>query len=281
MDATFFKAIPKGICPGDAIELYGEEGCGKTELLVHFCIQCILPNHWKSFDISGKEAKVVFIDTDYKFPLWRVVNILENTLRSVYGNQKQKTSQTADEQSSFNTNEANEFVKSCLERLFLIRCPSSHNLSKTLGSVESLLHENPDICLLVVDSMSAFYWTDRTIGGDTRSQQEFNQREIIRKLKILQQTYHIVVIATKSAIMNPNYQTVSNSVKITQNASVTWKHDEYLSQDWNKYLTYRFVVKKHQDNFIIGNTVYTSALLDDRSCSECRFVVKDSGLEYI
>ena len=265
LDKNFFKGLKKELQPGDSVEFYGEEGCGKTEVLTHFCISCILPKKWNSLDLFGKEAKVVFIDTAYKFPLWRLIGVLEKRVRY-----------EASKKSMFiSTADMSEIVRTCLQRLFLVRCTSSLILVKTLSHLEKLFYENPDICLLVIDTISEFYWMDRTINGTTRYQQEGLQRCIISKIKKLQEEFHLLVFVAKSALMN---QTVSSS-KIPKDS---WDPSDYLSPEWNKFLTYKFILEKGlADLCDKSSNFFIASLTNKPNPYSCKFIVTDSGIQFI
>jgi hypothetical protein len=40
----------------------------------------ILPKEWNSLQLNGSNAGVIFIDTDYKFQILRLVNIMEKRI---------------------------------------------------------------------------------------------------------------------------------------------------------------------------------------------------------
>ena len=271
LDKSFFKGLPKELSPGDSVELYGEEGCGKTELLIHFCAICILPKIWSSINLSGKETKVVLVDTSYKFPLWRLVQVIE-----------QQTRNSTKSTKAISTAEMDEIVKSCLQRLFLVQCSSSLNLIKTLTYLEKLFVENPDISLLMIDSISEFYWTDRAIGGTSRYEHETHQRSIINKLTKYQNLYSLVVIVVKSAIMNQSFRIVPTSAGAGKTNSFSRNPDDYLSPEWNKFLTYKFdISKKNGCGKNNDQTWYTAILNKQPKTISCKFMITNCGIEYL
>jgi DNA-repair protein XRCC2 len=64
----------------DVYEFYGSEGTGKTELLLNLITSMILPKEWNSLQLNGSNAGVIFIDTDYKFQILRLVNLMEKRI---------------------------------------------------------------------------------------------------------------------------------------------------------------------------------------------------------
>eukprot|EP00794_Sanderia_malayensis_P002833 gene2833-3276_t len=278
LDIPIFKVTKQGtLSPGDVIEIYGEEGSGKTTLLMHVCIKCILPKLWQGLELNGLESKVIYIDTDYKFPLRQFRVALESHLKKALENANQV-------EENLKTCGLNDFLESCLERLFICRCHSSYNLAKTLGFMETLLQANPDVSMIMVDSISSFHWTDRTIGGYGRAEQEANQRDMLTKLRKLIDVYHIVVLATKSAIMNPKFHNVSssNTMQVKKNKSLSWQHDMYMSQTWNNFIKYRYLIHKIDDPLERENcTVYSAYLLEDPNLREYRFTITKFGIEFL
>ena len=62
------------------MELHGTEGTGKTELLYHLLVRCLLPE-----DAGGLGVEVVFLDTDHHFDMLRLVTVLEHRLAQTIG----------------------------------------------------------------------------------------------------------------------------------------------------------------------------------------------------
>lgn len=68
--------------------------------------------------------------------------------------------------------EAAALLHSCLSRLLVVHCSSSAQLLLTLHLLESWLASRPKLALLLLDSVSAFYWQDRYEGGASGSRRE-------------------------------------------------------------------------------------------------------------
>ncbi|XP_023255641.1 DNA repair protein XRCC2-like [Seriola lalandi dorsalis] len=63
-------------------------------------------------------------------------------------------------------------LRSCLSRLLVVHCSSSSQLLLTLHFLETSLSSRPSLALLLIDSISAFYWLDRCEGGASLTKQE-------------------------------------------------------------------------------------------------------------
>lgn len=63
-------------------------------------------------------------------------------------------------------------MRHCLSRLLVVHCSSSSQLLLTLHFLETSLSSRPGLALLLIDSISAFYWQDRCEGGASIAKQE-------------------------------------------------------------------------------------------------------------
>ncbi|XP_019743093.1 DNA repair protein XRCC2 isoform X2 [Hippocampus comes] len=154
--------------PGAVVELYGTEGTGKTELLYHFLCRAVLPVH-----AGGLELEVLFVDTDYSLDVLRLVGILDARLLA------------AAAESSIWPQRPEAHVRACLSRLLVAHCDSSRQLLVTLHTLEARLVSRPGPALVLLDSASAFYWSDRGEGGASVSKQEENLRKCSQLLAAL------------------------------------------------------------------------------------------------
>ncbi|XP_078659225.1 DNA repair protein XRCC2-like [Branchiostoma floridae x Branchiostoma belcheri] len=263
LETSLFSA-DAGPKPGDAVEFYGPEGTAKTEMLLHLTARCILPT-----SLGGLEAGVVFIDTDFHFDILRLVTILEGRL------------DTTDE----------DRVKDCLRRLYIVRCNSSEQLVITLHSLEHILASTPEVALLVVDSISAFYWLDRST-DDSISGQELNQRRCVDVLSRYLADYGIVLIATKQAIFGQKSRksqqkedtTLSPKVEKTKVENV--EHYEYMCHAWQNMIKYRYVFSRAaKQDVSTGDsskeiTTYSATMIKPGGHT-CEFIVTERGISFI
>ena len=117
----------------------------------------------------------------------------------------------------------------------------------------------------MIDSLSAFYWLDRSAGGESLGHQESNQRKLVNILQKYVQQYHVVLIATKQSIF-------VNTEKSTNR--------EYLCQAWQRLVNYRYEFDRNsvQNGGDISYSVHRTFPLS-RRCQ--RFFIKESGIEFI
>nr|XP_045054656.2 DNA repair protein XRCC2 isoform X2 [Desmodus rotundus] len=240
---------------GDILEFHGPEGTGKTEMLYHMTARCVLPR-----SEGGLEIEVLFIDTDYHFDLLRLVTILEHRLA----------------QSS------EEVVKCCLGRLFLVHCSSSSQLLLTLHSLEAMFCSHPSLCLLIVDSLSAFYWIDRANGGGSVSLQEAPLKKCSQVLEKLVREYRLVLLATTQSLM----QKASDSSEAPSSASrhlgdgdASVDYRPYLCEAWRRLVTRRVFFSKDGAK-AASQFSLLSRHLKSNSVKKHFFIIGESGVEF-
>ncbi|KAG9276776.1 DNA repair protein XRCC2 [Astyanax mexicanus] len=263
-----------GPAQGDVVEFHGVEGSGKTEMLYHLLTHCILPK-----DSGGLEVEVVFVDTDYHFDMLRLVSILETRLTGA-----------ADENADGSESETEEAVRCCLRRLSVIHCSSSVQLLLTLHYLEGTICSRPSLCLLVIDSISAFYWMDRSSGGESLARQESNLRKCAELLNKLRRDYGIVVFATAHAVMR-NYSSAAHGSSEPSGSTPSWKKNvmdfdkPYLCRTWQKILTHRLVFSKSEQSLeaVDQKQVFSVACSTVRTkgVKRCTFHVTEGGVQFI
>ncbi len=250
------------------MEFYGDEGTGKTQTLLHLVANCILPKTWNGLQLGGLETGVLYIDTGCQFCMLRLTAMLESriihqvaveasaqvaaptniqvTAQTHRNHKAEKKPRVLPKEEDVET-----IIKMSLRRLFVVRCHTSCQLVVTLHGLEGLLGNKPDIALLLVDSLSSFYWQDRSNGGESFAAQEANQHKVAAALYKLVKTYNLTVIAVKLALF------VKRSVAHTEGElwesprivapprdNNVQEHCEYLSKTWQKMVTMRCIFQK-------------------------------------
>ncbi|XP_034986005.1 DNA repair protein XRCC2 [Zootoca vivipara] len=236
---------------GDIVEFHGPEGTGKTEMLYHLIARCILPKSGGGLDVG-----VLFIDTDFHFDLLRLVTILEHRL-------PQGTE---------------EMIKQCLGRFFLVNCSSSPQLLLTLFSLENMFCSHPSLCLLIIDSISAFYWIDRVNGGENLSQQEANLKRCAQFLEKLVREHHLVLFATTQTIMQKSLNTSESSGKHHSDADMDYR--PYLCQSWQRLITHRIFFSKQCHSGSTKGFSITACHLRNNSVVKRPFSITECGIQF-
>ncbi|XP_019743091.1 DNA repair protein XRCC2 isoform X1 [Hippocampus comes] len=243
--------------PGAVVELYGTEGTGKTELLYHFLCRAVLPVH-----AGGLELEVLFVDTDYSLDVLRLVGILDARLLA------------AAAESSIWPQRPEAHVRACLSRLLVAHCDSSRQLLVTLHTLEARLVSRPGPALVLLDSASAFYWSDRGEGGASVSKQEENLRKCSQLLAALLRDYRISVFASCHA-----------NRRRCGHASSSFSH---LCRPWQRLVTHRVLCSRQEVAPARGgprghvfSAHCTSSSSGGKAYRNCSFRIGDGGLEFV
>ncbi|XP_067107653.1 DNA repair protein XRCC2 isoform X1 [Osmerus mordax] len=284
---------------GDVVELHGTEGTGKTELLYHLLVRCLLPG-----DVGGLCVEVVFLDTDHHFDMLRLVTVLEHRLAQAT---RARTSEEGCESSGGQgqataTSDPETRVRACLSRLSVVHCSSSAQLLLTLHFLETSMCSRPKLSLLIIDSISAFYWTDRSGGGDSVAKQEVTLRKCSELLARLLRDYRISVFASTHAIMRNYGNWSSDRLGESSDAASSWRkwssaqgsdYDRlYLCKAWQRLVTHRLLLARAETGpgtreqrhvFSATSTSSTSYSSSNRprGVRNFSFVITDEGLSFM
>ncbi|XP_013931483.1 PREDICTED: DNA repair protein XRCC2 [Thamnophis sirtalis] len=237
---------------GDVVEFHGAEGTGKTEMLYHLIARCILPK-----SRGGLEVSVLFIDTDFHFDMLRLITLLEYRL-------------------SCRGTEAT--MKRYLERFLLINCHSSSQLLISLYSLEGMFLSHPSLSLLIVDSMSAFYWIDRANGGENLSLQEANLKRCVQVLQKLIREHHLVLFATTQSLMQKSPNFGESSEKTECDAGSDYR--PFLCKPWRQLVTHRIFFSRHPHPDGTQGFLMTSCHLQNNCVAKRPFCITEQGIQF-
>ncbi|XP_034257529.1 DNA repair protein XRCC2 [Pantherophis guttatus] len=237
---------------GDVVEFHGLEGTGKTEMLYHLIARCILPK-----SRGGLEVSVLFIDTDFHFDMLRLITLLECRL-------------------SYRGTEAT--MKRYLERFFLINCHSSSQLLISLHSLETMFLFHPSLSLLIIDSMSAFYWIDRANGGENLSLQEANLKRCVQVLQKLIKEHHLIVFATTQSLMQKSQNFGESSEKTECDAASDYR--PFLCKLWRQLVTHRIFFSRHPHPDGSQGFLMTTCHLQNDCVVKRSFCIMEQGIQF-
>ncbi|KAG7525167.1 DNA repair XRCC2 [Solea senegalensis] len=247
---------------GEVVEVCGPERTGKTELLYHLLCRCVLPK-----SAGGLEVDVMFVDTDYSLDMFRLVSIIDSRLTRALS-----PSAGSDE----------EVLRSCLSRLLVVHCSSSSQLLLTLHFLENSFSSRPGLALLLIDSISAFYWLDRCEGGASFSKQEEKLSKCSELLGRLLRDYRITVFATCHAIRRIHSGLSSSSFSSSDSDR------PYLCRSWQHLVTHRLLCSR-QASTAGGSkeqrmrqifTVHCSSSTGTKAHRISSFHVTDGGVDF-
>eukprot|EP00026_Physarum_polycephalum_P008449 Phypoly_transcript_08535.p1 GENE.Phypoly_transcript_08535~~Phypoly_transcript_08535.p1 ORF type:complete len:341 (+),score=45.97 Phypoly_transcript_08535:203-1225(+) len=233
---TLFDTDARGLKNGDIVEIYGPTSVGKTELLYSVIVSCVLPRKWNDVTIGGHGVGVIYFDNDYHFCMPRLISIIEHRVRDALD----PTMNATDE-------DIQELITLSLARLQVFHCKDSLQFIVTLQSIPLLLESDSTIKVLMIDSISAFYWIHK---HEDKTGIE-HQKHIANQCRLLAQ-HGLVVMATKAILWkdkrkantNNSHNNVNDQLQYTSGLEV---HNEYL-HNWGRLVKYRVVLSPHSPN---------------------------------
>ena len=198
IDLPFLSPLNSGhgVKGGDTIEVWGEEGSGKSELLLNIATQCAIPKHWKGVWLGGRGQQCILISTDYKVDLLRLEAIIEGQIR-------QRTATSIRSSSCQLLDDTKQLLTDTLNRIHVLYCSSSHQLTATLHYLREFTHNNPELSVILLDNVGAFYWSDRADtfrhNSDTPATGA-KHNNWIRTLQELVKDRHLVLFAARPVL---------------------------------------------------------------------------------
>ena len=140
--------------PGEAVEICGDRGSGKTALLIECAVKCVLPRAIDGKPFEGHGMSAIVVDTEGTFPSARLAAALCGRLLNA-GLSEERATQEA---------------RQCMSCVHLMRCASRREFMMGLASLcgppqspgdarRRAAHESATALLL--DSVSAYQWIER------------------------------------------------------------------------------------------------------------------------
>ncbi|KAL2006928.1 hypothetical protein VTN00DRAFT_9596 [Thermoascus crustaceus] len=222
---------------------------GKSQLLYYLTAVAVLPAR-----VGGRDAAVVFLDTDGRFDAGRLRDVAASIIR-----QDVKTSTAPADVEAVDME-----IRSALTHVHVLRPQSSSSLLATLRSLDSYLLDLPahrsanrPLAAILLDSASAFFWQDRLrdevarteeIGrpaADVERDRDENRsfhmsvlyRKLVDELKRLQGVFDCAVVYTASGTARVRERTRGDT---RPRLSVR----PYLPAPWGAFPVMRVVVQR-------------------------------------
>jgi hypothetical protein len=234
------------------LELCSDDtGAGKSQLLYYIITQAILPNSHESTLIGGKNGAVVFFDTNARFDVHRLVQIMTSYIAS-----KVSEDEPIDDVQAL-IERSLQHVHIFQPRSISAVLESLQGLKKYLFNSSAHFSSNRAVHSIIIDSPSAFYWEYR---ADLNNQELYKLDAkaigasaavmpppkpnpyalLVNSLRSLQQALNCAVIATSTA----------SKYKDANTGELTTKT---LPAPWPSFTTARLGVKREQvRRFAVG-----------------------------
>ncbi|XP_045127053.1 DNA repair protein XRCC2 homolog [Portunus trituberculatus] len=274
--------FPSGLEPGDVVEVSGPANCGKSMLALSLIATALLPAVWCGVQVGGCEAGVLYIDCEQHFSIFQLVNLMYRKVKirvklargalkehrrsgvtdtAVIANIRDLT-ELLRYSTSILKDKIQDMVQGRLEGFHYIGCLQSAQYPIALGSIDEHLAKNSDVCLLVVDSLSAFSWHDwiyKANGKFVELKKYYDK--LLSVLLASVKKYKVALIAVKQALFlkmcedNPR-KSVEDEEEVREESVVldddmeegdvtgNMMENEYLGYTWVSGVTCQVIMSK-------------------------------------
>ena len=167
----------------DVLEIQGPS-VGKSHLLMHFIMTCVLPVSHLGVQLHGWDKSAILIDLDHTFDVHRFRHLLINRI---------KTHIPASDEN------LDLFVDLLLRKLHVFRPASSVQFAVTAANIpnyHSSSMPRDEIGLVAIDSLSSFYWQDRFLGEQPRHGKPSGIEKALGSLEQVRQSHGSVIAYT-------------------------------------------------------------------------------------
>ena len=182
----------------DVIEIQGPS-VGKSHLLMHFIMTCILPVSHLGIQLHGWDKSAILIDPDHTFDVHRFRHLLINLIKAHIP--------TGDENSDL-------FVDLLLGKLHVFRPESSVQFAVAAAHIPNYHSTNmprDEIGLVAIDSLSSFYWQDRFLGEQPRNGRLSGVEKTLNALEQIRQSHGSVIAYTNWGLPSARHVSQNNT----------------------------------------------------------------------
>jgi hypothetical protein len=215
----------------NVLEITSEEpGAGKTHLLFLLAAIAVLPQSYAGVVLNGMYSTIVVLDTDNRFCVQRLIQIMRHYIEQQCKNEQENTSAITDDNAHPRLDEAttSHLISISLQHIHIFRPQSLPSLLATLSSLPTYLltatahhSSNRPLHSVLLDSATAFYWHHRAASETMQlshpgPQPEPTYTHLVHTLRSLAQLFSCPVIATTSPpFVTSTFTSLSAAVDVT------------------------------------------------------------------
>ena len=270
------------------LEITSEEpGAGKTHLLYLLAAIAVLPRSHAGLALNGMHSTIVVLDTDNRFCVQRLVQIMRHYIERQCKNHPDNISANPNETSKPSLDEATTsyLISTSLQHIHIFRPQSLPSLLANLSSLPTYLltptdhHSSPrSLHSILLDSATAFYWNHRA-AEETISQPQPTYPHLIHTLHDLALRFSCPIIATTTSPFALSASSAAEAgVGFRPPAS---RQRPFMPRSWSEFVGVRLVVARAAvPRFALGLSV-EEALVErgvrQREVGKGRFVAVVAG----
>ncbi|PNF41895.1 hypothetical protein B7P43_G15549 [Cryptotermes secundus] len=210
--------FPDGLNLGNVTEISGNSGSGKTTLITQFLVKCLLPKTWNEFEIGGLGAGAIIINTDHHFQILKLVGTMESLLM----NCRESSNSEIQYQKHIDSSTIEKIIKESLSNLIILNCYDSLHLFVTFHSLENILSSNANTSLIIIDSITAYYWQDAAAAGGILKMNSY-LKKTLKALQACVEEYKVIIIYTKQTHFQSKVSFTEDTTATPGLGNITYK----------------------------------------------------------
>nr|XP_026485103.1 DNA repair protein XRCC2-like [Vanessa tameamea] len=176
---------------GEFIEIYSEESTAC--LLAEFICESLISN-----ELGGPESSVIVFNTDGKLTLDYLINIAKSKILKLSNDNTHKSS----------TNNINVLLNSILKKMFIVDIYESTQFYITIQNLDFFLIKNPNISLIIFDTLTAFYWDEQDLQKVTKM--DLYIKKLLRMIQKVVKDFKVTVIYSRPEYFSTNKEPIEN-----------------------------------------------------------------------
>ncbi|XP_077298465.1 DNA repair protein XRCC2 isoform X1 [Arctopsyche grandis] len=168
------KLLPQAPKPSEVIEISYDKDTPHNALISDFISNAILP-----IELGGKNAEVVILHTDGQFNLETLIHCMKRKIKAVDPKYL-----------------CDVFIKRFIRNLHIVSIYDSQQMYVAIHALENVLAMNVNVSLVIIDSIVAFYWSDRMFGSGILKVTTYVLK-ILQMIKSVTKDHQTVIMYTK------------------------------------------------------------------------------------
>ncbi|KAH9495544.1 hypothetical protein Btru_013532 [Bulinus truncatus] len=204
-------------------------------------------------------AKSLNFDRRLEFPVQTESNNIQDQLLLVSnGAQKEDSSSISHIPSGLTAEDIEEIVHDSLGRLQVLRVCCTQELTATLFSLSAIFSKDPLLSLVVIDTISAYYWIDKMLSTDNAHCTENNMAPIANIITQQVSEFGVTYLVVKSSLIGQKRKWAqdtdagSGEGKIEFSAGRTdtgsFNHVEFLGRSWSRLGVRRIILSQRTES---------------------------------
>lgn len=181
----------------EVIEIGGQSNVGKSILLLELISAAIIP-----LEHGGRGADSILVDLTANFSIINLMPILE---KHILHHRMLAVSDGETEDLRYTIgDDVTAVIELALNNLQVIQCYTTDEFERTLWQIRSSFSMNPQLALLAIESLGAYYWND--ISADQPMRMDTYMRKQIKSVRKITDDHGIVLTYTRPAHFPPSFE---------------------------------------------------------------------------